>query len=115
MFQATGTQQEQEDELETVGLGMSAWPAAGVEEEVTAPFVLRSTAEEDVLRFWPWVNQVRGNLSDVPSMLTTLSATDTNDCITTTSIRDRNAAIQKDGVRSAPFSPHQAYTTAGHV
>lgn len=57
VFLAEGSQQEQEDELGISGMGMGAWPAAGVEELAT-PLIVRREEEVDVIKMWPWVNQV---------------------------------------------------------
>jgi hypothetical protein len=59
MFLAEGTRQEQEDELGIAGMGMGAWPAAGVGEDVATPLIFRGAEQVDVIKFWPWVNQVR--------------------------------------------------------
>jgi chloride channel 3/4/5 len=58
-FISESTEQVQDDRLEIPGVEMGAWPVDGIEDEVSTPLVVRSTEREvDVIKLWPWVNQV---------------------------------------------------------
>lgn len=47
-----------EDEEEAEFSGMASGPAVGIDDELSLE-IMETTATPDVLKLWPWVNQVR--------------------------------------------------------
>ena len=39
--------------------GVASGPAVGIDEDISME-IMETTAADDVLKLWPWVNQVRG-------------------------------------------------------
>lgn len=48
---------DSEDQLEAEFSGMTAGPAVGIDEDISME-IMETTATPDILKVWPWVNQV---------------------------------------------------------
>jgi chloride channel 3/4/5 len=72
--------------------------AIAVEEDV-AEAIIGATVSSDLLKFWPWVNQVLHGMviTLVPALLT--SSADTIHSVSAAAIRNSYAVVQKNGVR----------------
>ena len=54
------TDTEDREEVEMAGVA-AAGPAVGIDEDISME-IMETTATPDVLKLWPWVNQVRLHL-----------------------------------------------------
>lgn len=77
---------------------IASGPAIGVEEDIAVE-IIEATAVNNVLKLWPWVNQVNMLLAvGVPESLTTHHLADSPHSFSTSSARNSDAIIQKNGV-----------------
>ncbi len=84
------------DDRERERLNMPAG-SVGIEEDFSETILQTATFNEG-LKFWPWVNQVRVLIPRGISFSSPHRSTDADDSITATSLRDCDAAFQKNGV-----------------
>jgi hypothetical protein len=73
-------------------------PAIGIEEDV-AEEIIGTTVSNDILEFWPRVNQVLHSRAESLVTLLTLYFTDTSYSVSAASARNSYATVQKNGVR----------------
>jgi chloride channel 3/4/5 len=67
-------------------------PAIGIEEDV-AEEIIGTTVSSDILKFWPWVNQVLHSIAESLVMLLTLCFTDTPYSVSAAATRNSYAAV----------------------
>ena len=86
------------DQEDFVLSGVTSGSALGVEEDVAAE-LLGTTASNNVLKLWPWVNQVGTSPSiSIVISLMRVAPIDTSHRVSAVTPRDRYATLQAHGV-----------------
>lgn len=90
---------EESDRDEVEFAGVPTGTGVGMDEDISLE-IIETTSTMDVLKLWPWVNQVIDGHILIYTVDTDHACADSLDSVSPTSIRNRHATFQKDGVRN---------------